>query len=764
MRIMSLTVAPPQPAASAPDLNQEVAGQSEALSSQLKALGVALAATLADATDAVARERFSAERRTLAGRLCAWPKRERQHPVWSDVRLMIGRLAASGAQDFPLDTADQAWVAGLPLKDWTGLTALMVMSAAWRQPQAPRIAQVPDAWWGTYTEWLFTSPQGFTEPGDAELHARHVRIHLEDLAGWVRKNTGSAAVRAAAESYLRVGNAIQLYFAEGSMREHAELRGAILRRFFAERDADYEMFASPRAGRRLRVGFVNRHFGSQTETYTTIPSFEQLDPERFDVTLFTCRSDRSALEQYCRSKVAAFEVLPADLSGQVAALRAASLDVVVFGTNVTAVTNEVTRLALHRVAPLQVLNNSSCITSGLPTVDLYVSGDLTETPEAAGHFTERLGLLPGPTHAFNYEADRQAPVRAWTKADLGIPEDSIVFASAANYFKVIPEMREAWARLLAAVPGSRLLLHPFNPNWSSDYPIKRFCSEFEAVLARHGVDHNRLVVSTMKLPSRSDVSALMSVGDLYLDTAPFGGVNSLVDPLEAGVPVVVWEGATMRARMGAALLRSLGLDEFIATNLESYVAISTGLATAAGHRAEVSARIKAAMERAPQFLDTLAASDAFGDLIEAAYDDIAEHGLAAFRRDRSPVRSLRATPLSRDARRAHGNTLLAHGRADRAVTYLLAALQQDDGTAALWLDMAKALRANGQIRDALQSLEAGLRLDQTLVPGWEMLVELAELAGNADLAAEARNVITTLKPKPKADISGVLGKLRAAKS
>ena len=213
--------------------------------------------------------------------------------------------------------------------------------------------------------------------------------------------------------------------------------------------------ARSRGGRRLRVGFVNRHFGAQTETYSTLPTFSRLDPARFEVQLFACHYHDTALEQYARGCAEQFTLLPGAIGAQLEVLRAAELDVLVFGTNVTAVFHEVTRLALHRVAPLQVVNNSSCTTTGLPEIDLYVSGTATEAPGAQAHFTERLALLRGPAHAFDYQTDRQPPAGTWTRAALGVPEEAMLFVSAANYFKIIPEMQHAWARLLAAVPRRR---------------------------------------------------------------------------------------------------------------------------------------------------------------------------------------------------------------------------------------------------------------------------------------------------------------------
>lgn len=714
-----------------------------------------------DVRDVAARVDFTVARREVAELLLNWPRKERAEVSWEALRRVISRLGASGLQDAPWDEEDEVLAGRMNLSRWTDLLARMVLGPMGRGGLAPRFADVGDEWWGLYAEWAFQAPQGFVTTGQAEAYARQYLPLVRELAEWVERNAGSPTVRAAAEAYLRVSNQIPLYFTAGSLREHAAARGRILARLVADRSTPFDGFALPREGRRLRVGVVNRHFGPQTETYTTLPSFEALDPERFEVMLFACRSDNSPLERYCRAKASSFEVLPQDLAGQLSVLRAAALDVVVWGTNLTAVVNEITRLALHRVAPLQVVNNSSCITSGLSESDLYVSGELTEADDAPGHFTERLGLLPGPTHAFNYEADRQAPAREWTKADLGIPSDAFVFVSAANYFKVIPEVREAWARLLAAVPGSRLLLHPFNPNWSSSYPIQRFCAEFEQVLERHGVDHDRLVISTMKLPSRSDVGALMAVGDLYLDTAPFGGVNSLIDPLEHGVPVVAWQGDTMRARMGAAVLRSVGLEDCVALDEASYLELARSLALDSEARAALSARIRSAMERAPMFMDPLAASDVFGSLIETAFDELAEKGPRVFRASSAPLRARQPVALTVAERRELGNRLVREGRTGRGVEYLLAALQKSDADAGLWLDVARALRANRQHNEALQALEAALRLNEALVEGWTMMAEIAEERGNEGLAAEARAVVDRLRPRPRADVSGVMAKLRS---
>lgn len=691
---------------------------------------------------------FHALRLDCATAIAHLPKKQLKTAVADDIRALIKTVSESGIQDSPTSPADLELAKKLAAEfpGGPGLLAAMLLTSAWQWPEAPALNRVPDELWGDYAAWLFAPVQGFCAPGQAEKYAAHTLRRLEELVAWTDRNLGSTTVRAALDAYVETASCIPLYFVEGSLRAHAELRGRLLTKaLHAHRDT-YDPVPELRYARKLRVGFVSRHFGPQTETYTTLPTFEHLDAERFDVQLFAHRLTGSPLEDYARQHAQALTLLPEDFSAQLAMLREARLDVIVFGTNVTAVFNEVARLALYRSAPLQVINNSSCITSGLPHVDLYVSGTLTETPEAGTHFSERLGLLPGPAHAFNYDADRQEPTTQWTREALGVPDDAVLFVTAANYFKIIPEVQIAWAKLLAAVPGAHLLVHPFNPNWASSYPIDRFCAEFDRVLAAHHIDPQRLKVSTERFPSRSDVKSLLSLGDVYLDTYPFGGVNSLIDPLELGIPTLAWEGGSFRSRMGAALLRQIGLDSLVATSEEHYRQLATRLALEPGARAELKTKITEQMERAPLFLDTLAASDTFGALLETAFDQVVEVGTSAFRADPAPLLAREAASLDSASRHRRGIELLASGHSVRAAAYLASAVQHDEANAELWFDIARAYRAAGGPQSAIQALETSLRLDPTRVDSWIMLFELAEAVGSTELAREALGCALEIAP------------------
>jgi predicted O-linked N-acetylglucosamine transferase (SPINDLY family) len=135
------------------------------------------------------------------------------------------------------------------------------------------------------------------------------------------------------------------------------------------------------------------------------------------------------------------------------------------------------------------------------------------------------------------------------------------------------------------------------------------------------------------LPSRADVKELEKLADVYLDTFPFSGSISVIDPLELGIPAVVWEGKTPRSRMASALLRELDVTELFTQDEESYIKLSIKLATEPVYRRKISERIKAAVALKPRFIDSKAYARGLEKVIEGLFEA-------------SPPRALATAPAS----------------------------------------------------------------------------------------------------------------------
>lgn len=716
--------------------------------------------------------RFAAARDVLVAELRAWMRPEKRHVLWAELRSVVvaavrGGWLAGAAAEIGEGRLEEAPVAGIG-KRWHELGALLLASPAWRLPAVPAFSEVADEWWQAYATWRFASPALFVAAGEAGRHAAHLEMGLEELARWVERNPGSATVLGAAGACVEQLDLSWLRASGHSPRAALVARGRIVHRLEGGKPGDHACLSLPREGRRLRLGVVAGHFAAGDATRRLLPLFAKLDPERFEVRLYALHEHGDAVEKHCRRHAARFEGLPADLSDRLAILRAAELDLVLFGGELDTRLDPLGRLALHRVAPLQLAASAFAPDgTGLPEIDLLLAGaaDWVSEPEAAAALPERMGLLPGPTMLRDEDAAPESPTQEWSKDSLGLAAEALLFVSAADHRTITPETWELWASLLAAHPSASLLLQPF----LQEHPVEagaravRFVRQCERAFGPHGIHPDRVIISTLDLANRADLRRLISVGDIYLDSLPGGDPESVLHALAAGLPVV---GA---GRGTAGLLRSLSAEELIARDLDACRALALRLAGDPAERARVAGRIRAAMERLPLCLDVLARSEAVGEVLERAYDELLVDGAPALRERRTPFLPT-AIALDGPTRRALGLQALAAGRAARAVDYLLAAVQQDEGTPSLWLELARALSANAQKAEAVQALESALRLDEGLLEGWCLLADLAAEIGRHDLAAEAREVEAGLRraasPQPaspqglRLNLGGKLGRLR----
>ncbi|MGL5062755.1 MAG: glycosyltransferase, partial [Microcoleus sp.] len=370
---------------------------------------------------------------------------------------------------------------------------------------------------------------------------------------------------------------------------------------------------------KIRLGIINDHFTPQTETFATIPVFEHLDRSRFEIYLYALNTSAHPLEQYCQSRADKLVALPKEFAAQVQTIRADDLDILFFGTNLTAINKPTTSLAMHRLARIQTTSFCSPTTTGSRHLDYYIAGSFA-VPDASyrEQYREELAILEGSGFCFNYATESEIALVKPTRQSLGLDDKTTVFISGANFYKILPELRETWIKILAAVPNSVLILYPFGPAWTRNYPTAPFVNNFNALCAKHGIDSNRLCF-VKQLPSRADVKEFLQLADVYLDSYPYAGATSLIDPLQVGLPTVVVEGNALRFRQGAAMLRELGIPDLIARDETSYIQLAVSLATNPQVRQQKRQEIQQKMQGNPRCFDSVAYARAIGNLFQELF-------------------------------------------------------------------------------------------------------------------------------------------------
>ncbi|VXD24074.1 hypothetical protein PL8927_790170 [Planktothrix serta PCC 8927] len=505
-------------------------------------------------------------------------------------------------------------------------------------------APIPKWFLDDYFQFMLSVPQFFQEVGEANRYYRYIESWINYIHGRFMSDPEFPIWKELAWKFTQTANFIPLYFNTANLKEIYIKRAEIME--FALKNLghslEYQFPERSTTRQKIRLGILSNHFLPQTETYSTLPVFEYLDQTQFDVTLYAMQSNDHPLEKYCKSRVERWVQLPKNITDQVQLIRNDDLDILLIGTNVTAVNHGITLLALHRLARIQVTSTSSCVTTGMQQIDYYISGTLTESKQnPQDQYREQLILLKGTAHCFSYYATPpEQPQFIPTRSRLGIPDQAVVFISGANFYKIIPELRETWAKILAKVPNSVLVLYPFNPNWASQYAAFPWLNNFKEILAKYGVDPSRLIILKPQ-GSRSDIKECLKLADVYLDSYPFSGVNSLVDPLEVGlVPVVrdgdgipsfspttsqagevfvVGEGGSFRSLMAASLLRSLSIPDLIANSEEAYINLAITLANTPQFRQQKRQEIQQKMQQNPEFLDSRTYSAKMGVIFQQLF-------------------------------------------------------------------------------------------------------------------------------------------------
>lgn len=496
---------------------------------------------------------------------------------------------------------------------------------AYLHPSVPEYSRFPDALLDEYARFL-TAPQHVfdTEP-DIEAHSMHLLRVMETLlpeeafAGHGLR-LSPQRVRAIG-AFVRRLSVAPCYVSKrnlrGLMEKRAHLGSLWLRHEGVQVDATMPGGA---AGKRLRVGLVLRDAVTPADALAALPAISNLDRGRFEtVALVTSLAGGPQgllpAEEHLLRLAERAALLQGDLNAMIAAVRAENFDVLLFAN--TASSPDMFLLSLCRLGRRQVALNSCRATTGSEHMDFFVSSEPLEARgQAQDAYTERLVMLDGAGHArvvAPFEAQLAAPMPSEPR-DHG---REIRLVSGARHFKLTPQVRGTWMRLLAALPDATLALYPFGST-PSDVPYLKHALKREAEAA--GVDFSRVRI----LPPFDSAMAIrhfLRTTDVYLDSFPFTGVHSLLDPLMAGIPAVTLAGDSLRSNLGSSLLHELGFPEWVATTPSAYEEIVRALVTNSEALRAAKKRVDEAMARSNRFFDTTWHSSQFARILENIASD-----------------------------------------------------------------------------------------------------------------------------------------------
>lgn len=418
------------------------------------------------------------------------------------------------------------------------------------------------------------------------MFAAHLLNWRRKLCDWRELDTLSAQVRRA----VREGNGVVEPFAFLSEDASADEQLACARqRARPLASVIRPLPPAPRAAADapLRLGFLSNGFGAHPTGLLTVAFFEALQAQdTASAHLFALTPDDGSP---IRQRLAAATQLH-DVAGQPHAriaqtIRDQRIDVLYdlrgWGGGGTP------EVLAMRPAPVQVNWLAYPGTSGAPWID-YVLADRFALPEAlVPAYSEAVAWLPD---AFQPSDTRRVVERAPSREACGLPAAGMVYACFNNSYKLNPRSMGRMLDVLANVDGSVLWLLS-GPGRADD--------RLRAVAQARGLDPARLVFMR-KQPHAAYLARYRHV-DLFLDTHPYNAHTTASDALWAGCPVLTCPGTTFAARVAGSLNHHLGLDDMNVADDGAFVATAIRLGHDAAARADLRARLQAAIVQAPLF-------------------------------------------------------------------------------------------------------------------------------------------------------------------
>ena len=245
-----------------------------------------------------------------------------------------------------------------------------------------------------------------------------------------------------------------------------------------------------------------------------------------------------------------------------------------------------TLLAYSRISPIQITTWGHSETSGIDTIDYFISSELFELDyklqdglenllhEPQTHYSEKLILMkslgtyyisPHKLFVENNEKYIKGLKKFKTREQYGYSNKDHLYVCLQTFYKLNTNFELCLARILELDPSGIILL-------SNTFP---FCkSHLERLKKNIGIEKLKRVRWYGSL-EKDEFLNLVSISDVCLDPFPFGGCNTSYDAFDYNIPVITMTGKFLHGRFTTGLYKKMALDECIANTPDEYADIAS---------------------------------------------------------------------------------------------------------------------------------------------------------------------------------------------
>ena len=341
----------------------------------------------------------------------------------------------------------------------------------------------------------------------------------------------------------------------------------------------FNEFPNLATNEKIRVGFVSGFFRCHSNWKLRMGWIENLDKSKFDLFGYYTCSKKDLFTVRAAQAFTSFTQGPLPVEKWGETIAKDKLHVLIFpeiGMDPMTV-----KLACLRLAPIQITSWGHPDTSGLPTIDYYLSSDLMEPENAQDNYIEKLVRLPNLSI---YYTPLDTQLKSISKTNIGLNDDEIAFWCGQSLYKYLPQYDDIFPRIAKGLTNSKFIFIKYG---KQDKITEIFQQRLTDAFERHELNYQDYCIFLPHLDPVSFASTL-AIADVFLDSMSWSGCNSTLEAINYDIPIVTLPGDLMRGRHTLAILKMMNVEETIASSQDEYVKIAIRLGKDSQYRQSIS--------------------------------------------------------------------------------------------------------------------------------------------------------------------------------
>lgn len=225
-------------------------------------------------------------------------------------------------------------------------------------------------------------------------------------------------------------------------------------------------------------------------------------------------------------------------------------------------------LPLFRLAPVQITTFGHSETSGL--CDYFITSKYFMTPNSNSHFTENVYRMNSLNMKYSHIVSDEHRKKFKDRSFFSLTDTQNVYVCSSSSFKLGAEMIDIFQKIVSRDKNSVIIITKLSEDLDKDL--------FMAIGKKLSVDE----MSRIRFINRLDTMTMMNlleVADVFLESYPFGNLNTTFECFEAGLPVITYPTEKMNGRFTYGLYTKMDVLDYIAVSLDDYVDIAVKVAT-----------------------------------------------------------------------------------------------------------------------------------------------------------------------------------------